>query len=104
MEVLATSSLVPRSHGSETDPRTGDPQRLARVSGTAEIVERAAPEFEDVWQTYITRLPDAAPRIVLGDFWLFRVVVRDARYVGGFAQAGTISAARLSVAAVDPGL
>ena len=91
---------------SETDPRTGDPQRLARisVSGTAEIVERTTQEFEDVWQTYVARLPDAAPRIVLGDFWLFRVVVREARYVGGFAQAGTIPADRLWAAALDPRL
>jgi len=86
---------------SEDDPGVGDPQTLARVSvrGTAEMVERTAPHFEDVWQTYVGRLPDAAPRIVLGDFWLFRVVVREARYVGGFAEAGTIPAERLTAAA-----
>ena len=89
---------------SETDPHVGDPQKLARVTinGRAEIVERAAPDFDAVWQTYIARLPDAAPRIVLGDFWLFRVRILQARYVGGFAQAGTISAERLSAAALDP--
>ena len=91
---------------SETDPGIGDPQTLARLSvkGTAEMVERTAPEFESVWRTYIARLPDAAPRIVLGDFSLFRVVVGEARYVGGFAQAGTITAGRLSAAALDLGL
>jgi putative heme iron utilization protein len=89
---------------SEADPGTGDPQTLARVSitGKAEIIERASPEFDTVWQTYVDRLPDAAPRIVLGDFWLFRVVISEARYVGGFAQAGTISATSLSAAALDP--
>lgn len=88
---------------SEADPGTGDPQTLARLSvqGTAEVVERTAPEFDRTWQTYVARLPDAAPRIVLGDFSLFRVVVGEARYVGGFAQAGTISAERLSAAALD---
>ena len=91
---------------SQTDPGTGDPQTLARVSvkGTAEMVERTAPEFEDVWQTYVARLPDAAPRIALGDFALFRLVFDEARYVGGFAQAGTIPAERLSAAARDLGL
>lgn len=91
---------------SETDPGTGDPQTLARVSisGTAKIVERTSPDFDAVWQTYIARLPDAAPRIVLGDFWLFRIVVGEARYVGGFAEAGTIPAARLAAAARDPEL
>ncbi len=88
---------------SETDPGTGDPQTLARVSisGTAQIVERTSPDFDAVWQTYVDRLPDAAPRIVLGDFWLFRVVISEARYVGGFAQAGTISAKRLAAAVLD---
>lgn len=91
---------------SETDPGIGDPQTLARLSvkGTAEMVERTAPEFESVWRTYIARLPDAAPRVVLGDFSLFRVVVGEARYVGGFAQASTIPAERLSAAALDLGL
>ena len=91
---------------SETDPGNGDPQTLARVSvkGMAEIVERTAPEFEGVWRTYVSRLPDAAPRIALGDFSLFRVVVGEARYVGGFAQAGTIPSEQLSAAALELGL
>lgn len=91
---------------SEADPGTGDPQTLARlsISGTAEIVERTAPDFDAVWQTYVDRLPDAAPRIVLGDFWLVRVLISEARYVGGFAKAGTISAKALSSAALDPEL
>jgi len=91
---------------SQTDPGTGDPQTLARVSisGAAEIVERTSPEFDAVWRTYVARLPEAGPRIVLSDFWLFRVVVREAHYVGGFARAGTIPAERLSAAALDPGV
>jgi putative heme iron utilization protein len=84
----------------ETDSGEGDPQTLARLSikGTAERVERSAPEFEEVWRTYVARLPHAAPRIVLGDFSLFRVAVASAHYVGGFAQAGTIPVERLSLA------
>lgn len=90
---------------SETDSGTGDPQTLARLSvtGKAEVVERTSPEFEGAWQTYVTRLPDAAPRIVLGDFFLIRVVVEEARYVGGFAQANTIPAERLFAAALELG-
>ncbi|MDH3259410.1 MAG: CREG family protein [Acidimicrobiia bacterium] len=88
---------------SEPDPGSGDPQTLARLSvkGTAETVERTAPGFEGVWRTYLSVLPDAAPRITLGDFSLFRVVIREARYVGGFAQAGTIPPGRLSAAALE---
>ena len=88
---------------SETDQGTGDPQTLARLSvkGTAKTVERTAPAFERVWRTYLSVLPDAAPRIALGDFSLFRVVIGEARYVGGFAQAGTIPVGRLSAAALE---
>jgi putative heme iron utilization protein len=88
---------------SETDLGDRDPQTLARVGvkGVAEMIERTSPEFEDFWRIYIDRLPDAAPRIVLGDFSLFRVVVEEARYVGGFAQANTIPVARLSAAALE---
>jgi len=88
---------------SEPDSSTGDPQTLARVSlkGTAEVVERTSPEFEGVWQSYVDRLPEAAPRIVLGDFSLFQIAVDEAHYVGGFAQASTIPVRRLSAAALE---
>jgi hypothetical protein len=91
---------------SEADPGTGDPQTLARVSvsGLADRVERTSPEFGPLWQTYVERLPDAAPRLDLADFSIFRVVVESARFVGGFAQAGTISTEGLSAAAIEPGV
>ena len=90
---------------SEADPGTEDPQTLARLSikGTAEMVERTAPEFERVWQVYLSRLPDAAPRLGLGDFSLFRVVIGEVRYVGGFARAGIIPVGRLAAAAGELG-
>ena len=89
---------------SESDPGSGDPQTLARLSvkGTARKLERTAPEFETAWRSYLDRLPDAAPRVMLGDFSLFRITFTTVRYVGGFAQAGTIPLERLSAAAEDP--
>ena len=86
---------------SDNDPGTEDPQALARLSlkGTAEMVGRTDPEFERVWQVYLSRLPDAAPRLGLSDFSLFRVVIGEARYVGGFARAGTVPVERLTAAA-----
>ena len=88
---------------SETDSGEGDPQTLARltIKGNVQVVERTAPEFEDGWRTYVARLPDAGPRIVLGDFSLFRIGIASAHYVGGFAQAGTIPVKRLSAAALE---
>ena len=90
---------------SATDRTGGDPQALARVTvkGKARVVERSSPEFEDRWRTYVRRLPDAAPRLALGDFLLFRVDLSEARYVGGFAQAFTIPVERLSAAALESG-
>jgi putative heme iron utilization protein len=88
-----------------TEPDTeggSDPQSLARVSlkGRAEPIERTAAEFQDYWEMYVGRLPEAAPRLGLGDFVLFRIVVDEARYVGGFAQTRTIPINRLSEAAL----
>lgn len=90
---------------SDLDPGTGDPQTLARLSikGMAEQVDRASPEFDRAWRTYVARFPEAGPRLALADFSLFRIVIGEARYVGGFAQAGTIPAARLSAAALELG-
>ncbi|NNC92168.1 MAG: pyridoxamine 5'-phosphate oxidase [Acidimicrobiia bacterium] len=88
---------------SETDSGEGDPQTLPRLSvkGAAQVVDRKSPEFEEAWRTYVTRLPAAGPRIVLGDFSLFRVAIASAHYVGGFAQAGTIPPERLAAAAAE---
>jgi putative heme iron utilization protein len=88
---------------SEDDPWTGDAQTLARVSltGTARHFERTDPEFAPLWRIYEARLPDATPRLALGDFSIFRVVIESARYVGGFARAATIPADRLSAAVVE---
>ena len=55
--------------------------------------------FGSAWLTYVQRLPAAAPRIMLGDFSLFRISLATVRYVGGFAQAGTIPLDRLASAA-----
>ncbi len=88
---------------SEADSGSGDPQTLARftVRGIAEKIERNAPDFDDAWLRYLERFPDAAPRLALADFSLFRVTVVEGRYIGGFAQAGTIPFGRLAAAASE---
>jgi len=88
---------------SEPDPGTDDPQTLARVTlkGTGAAIERAAPAFTSSWGFYVARFPEAAPRLGLGDFSLFRVAIHEARYVGGFARATTISPERLSSARAE---
>jgi putative heme iron utilization protein len=86
---------------SAPDPGHGDPQALPRVSltGVVEVIERRSAEFPEAWERYVARFPEAGPRVGLGDFQLFRLRVEQARYVGGFAQAHTISGDRLRAAA-----
>ena len=84
----------------EADTGAGDPQTLARltVRGEARVVARAAADFAVAWATYLARFPDAAPRVALADFQLYRLTPASARYVGGFARAASLSPADLRAA------
>jgi putative heme iron utilization protein len=77
---------------SAPDPGEDDPQLLPRVSltGTVAALERSTPRFEAAWEAYTDRLPWAAPRLMLGDFVLFRFVPERARFVGGFGRAHSL--------------
>jgi hypothetical protein len=90
----------------EPDHGEGDPQTLPRVSlsGRAAPIDRDDPGFAGEWGRYVARFPDAAPRLALADFVLFRFVLDDIRYVGGFARAARLSAAELQDAARELGL
>jgi len=88
---------------SAPDTGEGDPQTLPRVSlnGRALVVARNDPAFDAAAARYVARFPAAASRFGLGDFLLFRFVVDDARYVGGFARAVSLSGDDLREAARD---
>jgi putative heme iron utilization protein len=68
-------------------------QALARVTiqGEAREVAVEHPEHGPAREAYLGRFPDAAGMFELADFGLFRIEVRSARLVGGFAQAVTLS-------------
>jgi putative heme iron utilization protein len=85
----------------EPDRGEGDPQTLPRVSlqGQALPIERDDPAFESAWSSYVARFPDAAPRLELADFVLFRFRFEDARYVGGFARAARLEGREIAEAA-----
>ncbi len=79
---------------SETDTaRVRDPQTLARVSiqGEARPLAEDAPGYRKARALYETRFPDSSPLFGFGDFLLFRLVPREARFVAGFAMAYTVS-------------
>lgn len=74
---------------SEADDGRIDPQTLARISilGTAEQVDQEQPEYSTIRSNYVARFLQSAPLFGFGDFGLWRVVPKSARFVAGFAQA-----------------
>lgn len=78
-----------------TSPESGvAPQAVARVTiqGEALQIPRAAATYPEAREAYLRRFPDSAPMFELGDFSLFAIRARIARFVGGFAQARTLTA------------
>lgn len=73
----------------ETDDQGADPQTLARVSlqGTAEMLPRDASEYVKIKNQYLKRFPEAEPMFNLGDFNLWNITPKGARFVAGFGRA-----------------
>jgi putative heme iron utilization protein len=76
------------------------PQALARVTiqGDAVRIPEEAPIHRVAKELYLERFPQSAQTFELGDFALFAIRPRSARYVGGFAQAKTVTAEGLAQA------
>ncbi|WP_428420486.1 HugZ family protein [Methylibium sp.] len=78
-------------------PAPGLPvQALPRVSlqGRARQCLNDAAEYTEARQAYLARFPESEPMFGFADFSLFVIGVRSARFVGGFAQAGSVTAER----------
>jgi putative heme iron utilization protein len=75
-------------------------QARARVTiqGDAVRIPRDAPIHEVAQRLYLERFPQSAQTFELGDFALFAIRPKRARYVGGFAQAKTVTAETLAKA------
>jgi len=73
----------------ETDRGESDPQTLARLTlqGDAVTISKTVSDYEAIKSLYLKKFPDAEMRFSLGDFDLYRIHPKSARYVGGFAQA-----------------
>jgi putative heme iron utilization protein len=87
---------------SEPDtPQVHNPQTLARVSiqGEARPVQEESSGYAEAKSLYIDRFPGSSPLFGFGDFLLFRLVPREARYVAGFARAYTVGVGELKEAA-----
>ena len=101
---IHVSQLAQHTRGMQADPRVGllisesddgraDPQTLARISilGEAEQVEKDDVSYPKIQTRYISRFPQSAPLFGFGDFGLWRVFPKSARFVAGFAQAFNLS-------------
>jgi heme iron utilization protein len=85
----------------EQDDGRDDPQTLARITllGAATPVAAESAAYASARACYLERLPAAAPLFDFPDFALFRFVPSEARYIGGFARAYTLTPAHLNQAA-----
>ena len=95
VSLLITALITPETN----------PQALARVTiqGEAVRVPDGAPIHEIAKAIYLERFPQSAQTFELGDFALFAIRPRSARYVGGFAQAKTVTAEALTSALAGAG-
>jgi hypothetical protein len=68
-------------------------QELARITILGEAVQVAAgtPEHAAARAAYLARFPQSAQMFGFADFSLFAIEPRSIRFVGGFAQATTLS-------------
>lgn len=94
----------PRATLAISEPEAGadDPQTLARISiqGRVSLVDTADPGYPLARELYLRRLPAAEQLFSFPDFLLFRLMPEEARYIGGFARAYTLTPELLGRAAV----
>lgn len=89
---------------SEPDDGRDDPQTLRRIalSGHTRILKGDEPAYEVAAHCYLARFPAARRLFEFSDFLLVRLQIEQARYVGGFAAARTLTGAALRDLAVPP--
>ena len=64
----------------------------ASIQGKAQQWTSASPEYAQARALYTSRFPQSEEMFSFPDFSLFVIEVRSVRFVGGFAQARTITA------------
>jgi len=76
-----------------------DPQAGCRVTILGQVEPVAETELSVARQAYVARHPRAAEYVTMGDFRLYVLRVREARFIGGFGDMGWIDASTLRSAA-----
>ena len=88
----------------ETDDLRPDPQTLARLSihGTAEVLPGNGVDYQRVKELYLQDFPEAEQLFLLGDFNLWKITPKSARFVAGFARAfNLVPQALIKVSAIQ---
>lgn len=67
------------------------PLALPRLSLQGDITAVPKQEYEDAKRTYLQSIPDAEPLFEFSDFSLFKLIISDIHWVGGFGSAGNVS-------------
>ncbi len=85
----------------EADDGGEDVHSLARVSirGNAETLPFGAPGYTMAKGLYLARFPKSEPRFEMGDFDLWCITPKGARYIAGFARAFNLTPEALQEAA-----
>ncbi len=85
----------------ETETPGADPQQLARISirGEAALIAKDSPDYDRIREMYLRKYPASAPLFGFGDFDLYRITPKTARYVAGFARAFNLTPAALAQSA-----
>jgi heme oxygenase (biliverdin-IX-beta and delta-forming) len=107
--LLLLSDLAEHTRNVRADPRASlfvqdgacvtDPQAGCRVTILGQVEPVGETELATARQAYLARHPQAAEYVPLGDFRLYVLRVREARFIGGFGDMGWIDAATLRSAA-----
>jgi putative heme iron utilization protein len=85
----------------EADDGRDDVQTRARITLVGTAAPLAEAERAAGRELYLARLPAAAQLFELPDFMLFRFVPSEARYIGGFARAFSLTADHLRRASLS---
>jgi putative heme iron utilization protein len=85
----------------ESEQEGEDPQTLARVSiaGTATMVAVTHEHYDLAKRLYLEKYPAASFNFQLGDFAIYAIRTRSARYVAGFGRIFNLTTADLQDAA-----
>jgi hypothetical protein len=107
--VVHVSRLAPHTRDMERSPAVSlllmapaqasvPPQALARVTvlGEAHRCPPSDARHAAAEAAYLERFPSSAPMFGFGDFSLFVITPKSLRFVGGFAQAASLTAAQFA--------